>query len=80
MTDGDITKVKYWLDLAIKALIGVVVSIVGMDYRAVKNSLAELQQAKYTVSAEVSILRVEMRELNARLQRIENKIDKLSDK
>jgi predicted nuclease with TOPRIM domain len=80
MTDGDVTKLRYWIDLGIKAIIGVVVSIVGMDYRSVKNSLSELQQAKYAMTTEVSILRVELRELVSRLQRIENKLDKLADK
>lgn len=80
MTDADITKLRYWLDLGIKALIGIVVSIVGMDYRSVKNSLSELQQAKYTMSTEVSILRVEIRELIGRLERIEHKLDRLADK
>lgn len=80
MTDADVTKLRYWLDLGIKALIGVVVSIVGMDYRSVKNSLSELQHAKYAVTTEISILRVELRELNTRLQRIENKLDKLAEK
>jgi len=80
MTDADVTKLRYWIDLGIKAIIGVIVSIVGMDYRAVKNSLAELQQAKYAMTTEVSILRVELRELIARLERIEKKLDRLSDK
>jgi predicted nuclease with TOPRIM domain len=80
MTDADVTKLRYWIDLGIKAIIGVIISIVGMDYRAVKNSLAELQQAKYAMTTEVSILRVELRELIARLERIEKKLDRLSDK
>lgn len=80
MTDSDITKLRYWLDLGIKALIGVVVSIVGMDYRSVKNSLTELQQAKYAMTTEVSVLRVEIRELLGRLERIEHKLDKLAER
>lgn len=80
MTDADVTKLRYWLDLGIKALIGVIVSIVGMDYRSVKNSLSELEQAKYAMTTEVSVLRVELRELISRLERIEHKLDKLADK
>lgn len=80
MTDSDITKLRYWLDLGIKAIIGVVVSIVGMDYRSVKNSLTELQQAKYAMTTEVSVLRVEIRELLGRLERIEHKLDKLAER
>lgn len=80
MTDSDITKLRYWLDLGIKAVIGVVVSIVGMDYRSVKNSLTELQQAKYAMTTEVSVLRVEIRELLGRLERIEHKLDKLAER
>jgi predicted nuclease with TOPRIM domain len=79
MTDADVTNFRYWLDLGIKAAIGIVVSIVGMDYRSVKNSLSELQQSKYAMTTEVSILRVELREMGARLERIEKKLDKLAD-
>jgi hypothetical protein len=80
MTDADVTNFRYWLDLGIKAVIGIVVSVVGMDYRSVKNSLSELQQAKYAMTTEVSILRVELREMGARLERIEKNLDKLADR
>lgn len=80
MTDQDFTQLKYWFDLGIKALIGVVVSIVGMDYRSVKNSLHELEETKYHLTAEVSVVRNELQSMKERLQRIESKIDRLTER
>lgn len=77
MTENDITHVRYWLDLLIKAVIGVVVSMVGLDYRQVKNSLKELEQHRYILAAEEQVLRVELKELRDRLERIDNKIDRV---
>ncbi len=80
MTDQDFTQLKYWFDLGIKALIGVVVSIVGMDYRSVKNSLHELEETKYHLTMEVSVVRNELQSMKDRLQRIESKIDRLTER
>jgi predicted nuclease with TOPRIM domain len=80
LTDQDFTHLKYWFDLGIKALIGVVVSIVGMDYRTVKNSLRELEETKYHLTMEVSIVRTELTSMKDRLARIEGKIDRLTER
>lgn len=80
MTDHDITQVRYWLDLAIKAVIGIVVSIVGMDYRQVKNSLKELEQKKYELSVQAQVMHVELVGVKDRLERIEKKLDKVLEK
>ena len=80
MTDSDITQVRYWLDLAIKAVIGIVVSIVGMDYRQVKNSLKELEQKKYELSVQAQVMHVEVVGVKDRLERIEKKLDKVLEK
>lgn len=75
MTEN-ITELRYWLDLAIKAIIGVVVSVVGLDYRAMKSTLAELQEAKYALKAQVSVIQSETNGTRARLERMESKLDK----
>lgn len=80
MTDQDFTQLRYWFDLGIKALIGIVVSIVGMDYRTVKNSLRELEETKYHLTMEVSIVRTELASMKDRLARIEGKIDRLTER
>lgn len=80
MTDGDFTQIRYWLDLAIKALIGVVISIVGMDYRSVKNSLHELEQSKYQVTMEVQILKAELNGIKNQIDKLDKKVDKLLEK
>lgn len=80
MTDGDFTQIRYWLDLAVKALIGVVISIVGMDYRSVKNSLHELEQSKYQVTMEVQILKSELGSIKNQLDKLDKKVDKLLEK
>lgn len=77
---GDVTELRYWLDIAIKALIGVLVSIIGFDYRAVKNSLQELQEARYRMSSEVEVVRTDLNHIQNRLDRIEAKLDKALEK
>jgi hypothetical protein len=77
---GDITEVRYWIDLAIKGLIGIVVSIVGMDYRQVKNSLEELQQSKYQITMQVQVMQSELGSIKQRLERIEQKLDQVLDR
>ncbi len=74
---GDVTELRYWLDLAIKGLIGIVVSIVGMDYRQVKNSLEELQQSKYQMTMQVQVMQSELGSMKQRLERIEEKLDRV---
>ncbi len=66
----DITGLHYWMDIAIKIAIGVLVSIIGMDYRAMKNSLKELEETKYKLTAEVQLV-------ENRLDRIEGKLDRV---
>lgn len=80
MTDQDFTQLRYWLDMAIKAAIGVVISIVGLDYRSVKNSLHELEESKYRVSVEVQVLQSELSHIKQRLERIEGKLDRALEK
>ena len=76
----DFLQVKYWFDLMIKAIIGVVVSIVGMDYRSVKNSLKELEQKKYELSMQAQVTHVELIAVKERLERIDKKLDRVLDK
>jgi hypothetical protein len=71
----DITELRYWIDLAIKAAIGVVVSIIGLDYRNVKSSLQELQEYKYRMASEVQIVQAELGLIKQRLERMERKLD-----
>lgn len=77
---GDITELKYWLDIIIKGAIGVLVSIIGLDYRSVKNSLQELQTHRYVIATEVQIVQHELNHIKTRLERIESKLDKALDK
>lgn len=77
---GDVTEVKYWLDIAIKMAIGVLVSILGMDYRSFKNSLQELEESKYRVTAEVQVIQSELNAIKGRLERIESKLDRVLSK
>ena len=76
MSQEDILTVGYWVSLAIKAAIGIVVTMVGLDYRNVKNSLRELEQAKYSMSADIQVIRYETSAINGRLTAIDNKLDK----
>lgn len=76
----DITELKYWLDIIIKAAIGVLISVIGLDYRAVKNSLHELEAHKYAAVAEVQVLQSELSFIKGRLEHIDTKLDKALDK
>jgi hypothetical protein len=76
----DFLQVKYWFDLMVKAIIGVVVSIVGMDYRSVKNSLKELEQKKYELVMQAEVTHIELVAVKDRLDRIEKKLDRALDK
>lgn len=76
----DFTEFRYWIDLVIKAVIGVVISIVGLDYRAVKNSLSELEESKYRVTTEVQVIQTELSFIRQQVERIEKKLDKALDK
>lgn len=77
---SDVTNLHYWLDLGIKAAIGVLVSIISFDYRAVKNSLRELEVAKYHMSSEVGVVQSELTNIKQRLDRIEQKLDRVLEK
>jgi hypothetical protein len=66
--------------MAIKAVIGVVISIVGLDYRSVKNSLHELEESKYKVTMEVQVIQSELAFIKQRLERIEGKLDRALEK
>jgi hypothetical protein len=76
LTEGDFTQVKYWFDLAIKAIIGVVVSLIGLDYRAVKTDLVELETARYHMTTEVEILKNELNHIKRSLDKIDDKLGK----
>jgi len=80
MTEQNIAELRYWLDIAIKAIIGVVISVVGLDYKAMKNSLTELEHTKYALTAEVTYLRRNLSTIENRLERIDSKIDKALEK
>lgn len=76
MTEHDFTQLKYYFDLAIKAIIGVVVSLVGLDYREIKSTLRELEQKKYELVAQAEVTHFAINDVKARLERIDEKIDK----
>lgn len=76
----DLTKVTYWLDLIVKGIIGIFVTLVGMDYKQVKTSLQELQESKYKLSTQVEIIQIELKGFSGRLDRIENKLDQIIEK
>ena len=80
MTGNDITQIGYWFDLVVKGVIGIIVSMVGLDYRSVKNSLHELEQAKYQLETEVRVVRVELVGLNDKLIAMDKKLDRLVER
>jgi hypothetical protein len=80
MTSDQISTLQYWIDIAIKALVGIVISIVGLDYRAVKNSLHELEEHRYTSRMEIQVMQAELGHIKDRLERIDKKLDRVLEK
>lgn len=80
MTSDQVATLQYWVDIAVKAMVGVVISIVGLDYRAVKNSLHELEGARYAMRSEISVMQAELGYIRDRLERIEKKLDQALEK
>jgi hypothetical protein len=80
MTAGDITELRYWAEFVIKLVIGIVVSIVGIDYKNLKGSLADLEQNKYQLTVQVQVLQAEVASVKDRLERIEKKLDRVLER
>lgn len=76
----DLLEIKYWLDILIKAIIGIVVGIVGFDYRAMKDTLAELEKTKYNLQLQVQAVEIHLRTFESSLDKIDKKLDKALDK
>jgi hypothetical protein len=79
MTD-DVMEMKYWLDILVKAIIGIVVGIVGFDYRSMKNSLTELQESKHSLQMQVQAVEIQLKTFQFSLDKIDKKIDKVLEK
>ena len=77
MTHTDIEQLRQWLDIGIKAVIGLIISFVGWDYKNVKTTLVELQQSKYELTTQIRITQSELTHLRKTLERIESKLDQL---
>ena len=77
MTHADVEQLRQWLDIGIKAIIGLIISLVGWDYKNVKTALTDLQQSKYELHSQISITQSELTQLRKTLDRIENKLDQL---
>lgn len=77
MTHTDVEQLRQWLDIGIKAVIGLIISLVGWDYKNVKTTLIELQQSKYELTTQIRITQSELTHLRKTLERIESKLDQL---
>lgn len=77
---SDVTEIKYWLDIFVKAIIGIVVSIVGLDYRSMKNTLSELEQTKYNLQMQVKAVEIQLRNFESSIDKIDKKLDKVLDR
>lgn len=77
MTHPDIEQLRQWIDIAIKAAIGLIISLVGWDYKNVKTALNELEQSKYELHGEIIVTQNELGYLRKTLERIEVKLDQL---
>ena len=75
MTTEDTVQIKGWLDLIIKAIIGLVVSLIGWDYKNLKESLFDLQTSKYQLTTQVEVARNELTHVKNAIERIEKKLD-----
>jgi len=76
----DLLEIKYWLDILIKAIIGIVVGIVGFDYRAMKDTLGDLERTKYNLQLQVQAVEIQLKNFESSLDKIDKKLDKALDK
>jgi hypothetical protein len=74
---ADIDKFQYWFDIVVKGAIGGLIALMGWDYRGVKSHLEDLQQARYHVQSDVSVVQTELRYIKQQVDKIDSKIDKL---
>ena len=77
---NDLLEMKYWLDILVKALITVVVGIVGYDYRSMKNTLSDLEKTKYNLQMQVQAVEIQMRTFQSSLDKIDKKLDRALEK
>lgn len=77
---NDVMEMKYWLDILVKAIIGVVVGIVGFDYRSMKNTLTELEESKHALQMQVQAVEIQLKTFQFSLDKIDKKIDKVLEK
>ena len=57
MSQADITDFKYWLDMAIKGVIGLLIGLAGIEYRGVKNKIEDLELAKHEMRSDILVIR-----------------------
>ena len=77
MTDENILTVGYWIDKIAKVMIGIFIAIAGFEYKEFKSNLDDLNEKKHLVLAEIQVLKSFNSGIERRLERIENKIDRL---
>lgn len=77
MSETELAALKTWLDLILKAIVGVIVSVMGWDYTNVKETLNDLQRNKYEQTAQTQILHREVQDVKKYLERIEKKLDNM---
>lgn len=75
MTNDDSVQLKGWLDIIIKGVIGLIVTLIGWDYKNLKDSLSSLQNSKYELTTQVEVARYEITHVKNSLDRIEKKLD-----
>lgn len=80
MTSDQVLGIGYFVDLGIKAVIGILVALIGMDYRETKSSLQDLERAKYQLQIDISVVKTEAQSIKDRLASIERKLDKALEK
>lgn len=77
MTAQDLLQLRGWIDIIVKAVIGLVVTLVGYDYKSLKSSLFDLQKSRYELSIQVQVAQNEIVHVKSALDRIEKKLDNL---
>jgi len=80
MTATTFVQFQYWLDIGIKAIIGIGIALIGADYKAVKDMLHDLEGAKNIAGSERAVLTSIAAANNLRLDRIESKIDRIIER
>lgn len=75
MTSEQVLNVQHWMDLVIKGSIAVGISVAGFHIKRVGDDIDQIKKEVGQHQSDIMVLQSRHTTLDARLERIENKLD-----